>query len=221
MQEHMKTIKKDDIRSLFKVIGKVTIESLPELVELTPVYGPLLSKVLEKVLAINGVYLENKNEIQIQEQINALKQIAMQEKLSNEEFKKEFENEIQKELGNYLKKEELCIPAYMCGIIVYVYEDYSLIDEEQETLEYIFDSSNEDICEEDFETYERIRNFMREYCTEYYQKDIDYYITKNCIIINFFTDWGKPKKNDEDICQFIYDLNSLMEGKPFTSYMIF
>lgn len=64
--------KSNDVRSLFNTLRTVTIESLPEIVELTPVYGPLLSKALEKILEINGIYIEEKEKMQIQEQVNAL-----------------------------------------------------------------------------------------------------------------------------------------------------
>lgn len=221
MQENTKKIS-NSVSGLLKVLGTVTIESLPEIVELTPVYGPLLSKALEKILEINGIYVEQKEGIQIQEQIKALKEGLKQEKITNDEFRNEFKNEIRKEIGNYLKKEEYCIPAYMSGIVVYVDEAYYLDEVEIDDLQKTFSGEVEWEDEEIENHAESIREFLVEYLGNGdYNKDDDYYIIQDCVIVNFFTDWGKPERNDQIICQFIYDLNAVMQSEAFVSYTVF
>ncbi len=208
--------KSNDVRSLFNTLRTVTIESLPEIVELTPVYGPLLSKALEKILEINGIYIEEKEKMQIQEQVNALQLGLEQEKITNDEFRSEFKKEIQKEIGNYLKEEEYCIPAYMSGIVVYVNDGCFLDEGEIDDLKNAFSGEIEG-CEEDVEAHAKsLRDFLIEYLG-----DDDYYITQDCIIINFFTDFGKPVRNDKRICEFIYNLNAVLHNEMFASYTIF
>ena len=69
---------------------------------------------------------------------------------------------------------------------------------------------------------ESIREFLVEYLGNGdYNKDDDYYIIQDCVIVNFFTDWGKPERNDQIICQFIYDLNVAMQSEAFVSYTVF
>lgn len=168
--------KSNDVRSLFNTLRTVTIESLPEIVELTPVYGPLLSKALEKILEINGIYIEEKEKMQIQEQVNALQLGLEQEKITNDEFRSEFKKEIQKEIGNYLKEEEYCIPAYMSGIVVYVNDGCFLDEGEIDDLKNAFSGEIEG-CEEDVEAHAKsLRDFLIEYLG-----DDDYYITQDCI----------------------------------------
>lgn len=72
-------------------------------------------------------------------------------------------------------------------------------------------------CEEDVEAHAKsLRDFLIEYLG-----DDDYYITQDCIIINFFTDFGKPVRNDKRICEFIYNLNAVLHNEMFASYTIF
>ncbi|MGN0594745.1 MAG: hypothetical protein ACI4I6_06265 [Hominimerdicola sp.] len=196
---------KNELSYLLKSIKKVTIESLPNIIEMVPGYGSLMSKILSKILSVKGGYDDKKSEDNIQEQLNLLNE-AIQNRIITEEY---LSNEIQKEITNYLKATEKRLPVYMSGIIIYAYDDYNIDEEEiKDIFLYEYDSDDEKYQN----SIDTIHNF--------YDYMDTFYTNSNCLIMNFMDSYTHIR-NDDEILDFIEALNYVLQDTFFVEYTVF
>lgn len=213
MQNQMK-----QLAYLLKAIGTVTVESLPELVELVPVYGPLLSKILEKVLAATGEYTDEKAGADIQEQINLLNEAIQQNTITETTVREEMQREIEK----YLKDTQQRLPAYMFGIVLYPFLGYRIDKKNIKAIDGLLSQKFQYNSKEQQEYADDIHKFCYDYNGgTLFRRDDDYYISSEALTINFCTEVGLYRRDDEKIIDFIENLNGFLDEDVFMEYIVF
>lgn len=209
--------KNQQLSYLLKSLGKITVKALPDIVQMVPMYGPILSKALEKVLDLAGDYEDSKTNGDIQEQIILLKNAINGNKITEEKIN----SIIKKEIVDYIKVNEQRTPVYMFGVIIYPNEDCSI---EQENMEEIDNVLSQEWVYDNIERQEYLEK-IKEFCMYYnaddwFRKDDNYYLSSEYLIINFF-DMFKYRRDDEEIINFILNMNDLLGQELFWEYTIF
>jgi len=204
---------------LLKALGKVTVETLPGIIELVPGYGPLFSMILSKTLGLVGIYEDEKSESDFDEQINLLKKSIQENKITDNDFK----IIVQKEMMDYLKKNEQRMSVYMFGIILFPFSFESI---KKDDISEIDDVLTIDDLRYESERIQEYVEKIQEFCLEYngggpLYKDDDYYVTSDSLTINFYTENEHFKRSDSEILDFIDNLNSFLERPLFGEYIIF
>ena len=204
---------------LLKALGKVTVETLPEIIELVPGYGPLFSKILSKTLGLVGGYEDERSESDFDEQINLLKKSIQENKITDNDFR----IIVQKEMMDYLKKNEQRMSVYMFGIALFPFSFESINEDDISAIDDVLTIDDLRYESEKIQEYvEKIQGFCFEYNGDGpLYKDDDYYVTSDSLTINFYTEYEHFKRSDSEILDFIDNLNSFLERPLFGEYIIF
>lgn len=199
--------------ALIKNIGDVSLDALPEILMIVPIYGPILSKVLEKVLKMYG----EKKEANIQKEMDSLNNRIKEETIKEEEVN----DLVIKIAEDYIKENTQHTSIYMFGIMIYTLDDSRMDEEDAENIDYLFSEKGTIEETDDEENVIEIKSFLYEYTKrEYLSKNDDYYLTPKSLIINF-DDTIKYRRNEQEIINFIANLNDLLNGEVFWEYTIF
>lgn len=214
----------EKLAPILKKIAAVTIETLPSLVELVPIYGMPLSKILSQILKSYAEY-DEKNKATVTDKIGLLKEAIEQNKITVEQVKEDVRKTIFKELQEKSPR----MSAYMFGIILYPLQDNEIDYDDMENIEYFLSEIGESDDEGDMygvketDEYEKIRDFLS-YCYGMgtsLEKGRDYYIYPEYLLFNFQADGSQSLERDENaIREFVWSLNSLL-GLRFVEYSVF
>lgn len=217
-------IEGEKLTPILKRVAAVTIETMPSLLELVPVYGTSLSKILSQILKSSAEY-DEKNKANTMDEIDSLKEAIEQNKITLEQVKEDVRKTIFKELQEQSSR----MSAYMFGIILYPPQYNEMDYDDMENIEYFLSGIGESDDEgdmyggEETDKYEKICNFLS-YCYGMgtsLEKDRDYYIYPEYLLFNFQVDSSQSLERDENaIREFVWSLNSLL-GLRFVEYSVF
>lgn len=207
----MKKEQQQQLNYLLKSVGKISLNSLTNIIGMVPIYGSMFSTILDNVLNLAGEYQTQKENADIQEQIEMVKKVVNENKITEDEVS----TIIKKEILDFMKKNEKHSPVYMYGVILYPFEAYGTLDQDvQDEIDII-------LSEEEDSKDPNIQEFLDTYNGgDLLIKDNDYFLSSECLVINFYEGF-KYKREDSKIIDFIYNLNELIGCKVWEEYTIF
>ena len=208
----------EQIRKAMKLIGKVTLDTLPDILNLIPVVGIPMGAGAKILIGGVGENQEINEANRIDQQINELKD-AIDKKLISEN---QIVTSIQTQVMNLFRDENEKRQAYMFGVSLYSLNNEDISEEIKKELRDVF--SGEFEYENKYKDLaESISEFIGEYCggSGSISEGEEYYFLDDALVINFWTDYENYIRNDQDILEFISSLNEFVNDVVFFDYAIF
>lgn len=194
---------------LLRALKTVSVESLPDLVQMVPIYGPILSKALSVVISTSTACQEETEKTDIQAQIDQLRQLMEERKITDDTIR----SMIQKEVMQELEKNEKRSRVYAFGLVLYPIQNISKQNEEDISEILNYEAVWED---EQVQAYaDDVEEFMGKYAP-----DRRFSICPECLSIDFFTEYEPVIIRHEEVLVFIEQLNALLEQPFFVEYTI-
>lgn len=206
----------ESIRKAMKLIGKVTVDTLPDILSLIPVVGiPIGTGAKILIGGVNENQDINEN-VEINNQIEELRNAINQKKISE----KDIIESIQSQIMNQVNQEDEKKTVYMFGIILHTFNGEVIVNDIKEQLRELF--SKEYVYKDKYKQLsEDIWEFVSEYFAEPIYEGDDFYFLEDKMVMNFFTDYDNYIRNEQEVVAFIVNLNEFLNQKLFFEYSIF
>jgi len=208
----------EQIRKAMKVIGKVTLDTLPDILNLIPVIGIPLGTGAKILIGGVGENQEINQVNRIDQQIRELYEAINKNLISENQII----TTIKSQVLNLIRDENEKKQVYMFGISLYSFNNEEISEGIKVELREVFSGEYEykgkykDLAE-------RISDFISAYLVGNgsMNEGDEYYFLDDALIINFWTDYDYYIRNDQDILDFIYALNEIISEVTFFEYVVF
>lgn len=206
--------KSERISKAMKLIGKVTVDTLPDVLSLISVIGIPIGTGAKILIGGVNENQEINETVEINNQFEELKDAINQKLISAKEIIEIIQTQVISQV--YQKDEKK--PVYMFGIIIYSFSGEIIDEDIKEELRKVF--SGEYIYEDNFKKLsENIMGFVSEYFGVSINERDEYYFLNDKLIMNFGTD--KYIRNEQDVLTFIVNINEFLDQDIFLEYTIF
>lgn len=208
----------EQIRKAMKLIGKVTLDTLPDILNLIPVVGIPIGAGAKILIGGVGENQEINEANRIDQQIKELKDAIDKNSISENQIV----TSIQTQVMNLFRDENEKRQAYMFGISLYSLNSEDISEEIKKKLRDVF-SGEFEYKNKYKDLADSISEFIDEYCggSGSISEGEEYYFLDDALVINFWTDYDNYIRNDKDILDFISNLNEFVNNVVFFDYAIF